>query len=136
MIVTAGVLVAAGLVVGLVPGLVDGALDAAERFTDRTAYAAAVLHGAAESLPDAPNVELGALAVVLSVVSVAAAVALAASVLSSRRTGQAVPRAVRQPAVRAFWMLRHLHSGQAGDYVAWLSVGAAALGVLMAVATR
>jgi multicomponent Na+:H+ antiporter subunit D len=136
MIVTAGVLVAAGLVVGLVPGLVDGALDAAARFTDRTAYAAAVLHGAAESLPDAPSVELGALAVVLSVVSVAAAVALAASVLSSRRTGQAVPRAVRQPAVRAFWMLRRLHSGQAGDYVAWLSVGAAALGVLMAVATR
>jgi multicomponent Na+:H+ antiporter subunit D len=136
MIVTAGVLVAAGLVVGLVPGLVDGALDAAARFTDRTAYAAAVLHGATESLPDAPSVELGALAVVLSVVSVTAAVALAASVLSARRTGLAIPRAVREPAVRAYWMLRRLHSGQSGDYVAWLSVGAAAFGVLMALATR
>jgi multicomponent Na+:H+ antiporter subunit D len=136
MIVTAGVLVAAGLVVGLVPGLVDGALDAAARFTDRAAYAAAVLRGATESLPDAPSVELGALAVVLSVVSVTAAVALAASVLSARRTGLAIPRAVREPAVRAYWMLRRLHSGQSGDYVAWLSVGAAAFGVLMAVATR
>src|SRR3954451_23519815 len=136
MIVTAAVLVGAGLVVGLVPGLVDGALDAAGRLTDRAAYAAAVLHGASASLPAAPSVELGALAVVLSVVSMTAAVALAASVLSRRRTGQAVPGVVREPAVRAYWMLRRLHSGQAGDYVAWLSVGAAAFGVLMAVATR
>jgi hypothetical protein len=52
------------------------------------------------------------------------------------RIRDAVPAPVRDPARRGYWALRRLHSGQAGDYVAWLGVGAATFGVLVAAATR
>jgi multicomponent Na+:H+ antiporter subunit D len=137
MIATAGVLVAAGLVIGLVPGLIDGTLDAAERFTDPAAYAAAVLHGAKLSLPNAPTFAIDPAAIVLGLLSAGGAIAIALSVLTPRwRIRDAVPAPVRDPARRGYWALRRLHSGQACDYVAWLSVGAATFGVLVAAATR
>jgi multicomponent Na+:H+ antiporter subunit D len=136
MIATAAVLVAAGLAVGLVPSLVDRVLDVAARFTDRAAYAAAVLHNAVGPEPHAPPVPIDAEAVVVAVVSVLAAVGIALAYLSPRRVSLAIPAAVRRPTERSVLVIRRLHSGQAGDYVAWLTVGAAGFGVLMAIASR
>jgi multicomponent Na+:H+ antiporter subunit D len=137
MIATAGVLVAAGLVIGLLPGAVDGALDAAARFTNRAAYAATVLGGARLPLPNALSVGIEPAAVLLALLSAGGALAIALAVLTPRwRVRDAVPAPARDPARRAYWALRRLHSGQAGDYVAWLSVGAATFGVLLAAATR
>jgi multicomponent Na+:H+ antiporter subunit D len=137
MIVTAGALVLGGLVLGLIPGIVDGALDAGERFTDRAAYAAAVLHGVKLPLPDAPGVALEPISVVLALLSIAAAAAAAWAVLTPRfRLRDTVPRSIFVPVRSGYWAIRRLHSGQSGDYVAWLSVGAAAIGVLVTLATR
>ncbi len=43
MLVSATVLIVAGLVLGAIPGLVDRAQEAAAQFTDRALYDAAVL---------------------------------------------------------------------------------------------
>ena len=137
MVATAGVLVAAGLAIGVFPGLVNATLHAAARFTDRAAYAATVLHGAAFPLPHAPNVDLEPLAILFALLSVAGAIVIALAVLSPRwRVRDVLPAQTRGPARRGYWALRRLHSGQIGDYVTWLSVGAAAFGVLLAAATR
>ena len=137
MIATAGALVAGGLAISLFPALVDKTLDAAARFTDRAAYAAVVLHGAKLPLPDAPNLGVDALGIVFGLLSVAGAVGIALAVLSPRhRVREVVPLRLRGPIRRTYWAVRRLHSGQAGDYVTWLSVGAATFGVLLAAATR
>jgi hypothetical protein len=47
-----------------------------------------------------------------------------------------IPPRLREPASEGLLRLRRLHSGQAGDYVAWLSFGAAAFGVLLAAVAR
>jgi multicomponent Na+:H+ antiporter subunit D len=136
MIATAGFLVALGLAVGLVPGFVDRILNAAERFTDRAAYAAAVLHNAVGPEPNAPSVPVDAEAIVVAIAAVVAAVGIALAYLSPRRVSESIPAPVRRPVERSVLVLRRLHSGQAGDYVAWLTLGAAGVGVMMAVATR
>jgi multicomponent Na+:H+ antiporter subunit D len=137
MIATAGALVAGGLAISLFPALVDKTLDAAARFTDRAAYAAVVLHGAKLPLPDAPNLGVDALGILFGLLSVGGAVGIALAVLSPRhRVREVVPLRLRGPIRRTYWAVRRLHSGQAGDYVTWLSVGAATFGVLLAAATR
>jgi multicomponent Na+:H+ antiporter subunit D len=137
MIATAGALVAGGLAISLFPALVDKTLDAAARFTDRAAYAAVVLHGAKLPLPDTPNLGVDALAILFGLLSVGGAVGIALAVLSPRhRVRELVPLRLRGPLRGTYWAVRRLHSGQAGDYVTWLSVGAATFGVLLAAATR
>jgi len=137
MIATAGALVAGGLAISLFPALVDKTLDAAARFTDRAAYAAVVLHGAKLPLPDTPNLGVDALAILFGLLSVGGAVGIALAVLSPRhRVRGLVPLRLRGPLRGTYWAVRRLHSGQAGDYVTWLSVGAATFGVLLAAATR
>jgi hypothetical protein len=67
------------------------------------------------------------------VLPVAAALAMLA--LYRERVGSWLARALR-PAVPVVGVLRSLHSGVVGDYVAWLTFGAAALGGLVALAVR
>jgi multicomponent Na+:H+ antiporter subunit D len=136
MIGLGGVLVVAGLLIGLVPGLVQGALDASQRFVERGAYAAAVLHDVALPKPTAPPVPTHWDAIVIAVLASAAALALAWAILRRPRVRMMVPAGVRQPVERGVVALRRLHSGQAGDYVAWLTLGAASFGVLMAIISR
>ena len=111
-------------------------LIAAQGFTDRAAYAATVLHNAVGPETPAPSVPITAEAIVVAIVAVIAAVGIALAYLSTRRFSEAIPGIVRRPAEHSVLVIRRLHSGQAGDYVAWLTVGAAGVGLLMAVATR
>jgi multicomponent Na+:H+ antiporter subunit D len=131
-----GLLVVA-VVVGLVPGLTGAAHHAAERFTDRPAYAAAVLEGATGTGPGVthPPPEL-AVPALLAVVSALLGLGLALAALRPDR----LPGRLRGGVTR-LWdpvaaRLRDLHNGGIGDSVTWLVVGMAAFGTLLAVVVR
>jgi multicomponent Na+:H+ antiporter subunit D len=131
-------LLAGALAVGLAPGLAGRVEAAAERFTDRPAYAAAVLQGAAAAEPGqaaAGGHGVGALVLpgALAALSALLGLALAAGALLPERLprwrpARALARAWR-PAAAA---LAELHSGNIGDSVAWLVVGMAGFGTLLA----
>jgi multicomponent Na+:H+ antiporter subunit D len=119
-------LLAAGLAVGIWPGLADATVEAATRFLDRGGFAAAVLHGAPlEDIRSAPASVPAWYDWLYAALSVAAAAALA--LLSIRRP---LPPGV---GARPIEVLRGLHSGHPGDYVAFATAGTALLGALFAV---
>jgi multicomponent Na+:H+ antiporter subunit D len=131
VIVSATILIAAGLVFGAVPGIVHHVQDAAARFADRSLYDAAVL---GQTLPRPPRVEhpgIGVGAVGLGLLTAAGSIATAMLLLRRRRplTHAGKPEGALQAAVLR---LRRLHSGQIGDYVAWAVLGFAALGGALA----
>jgi multicomponent Na+:H+ antiporter subunit D len=122
----AGGLVLASLLWGLVPGLAQSVAGAAARFTDTASYAAAVLGGHAVPAP-APHVHgPGATAGLYAAATLAGAAAVAALGIA----GRSLP----SPAARAVDIVRSLHSGRPGDYVAWVAGGAAALAGVFALA--
>jgi multicomponent Na+:H+ antiporter subunit D len=126
-----------GLAVGVLPGLAYAAQEAAARFLDHQAYTAAVLHGlpAGQVSANPPHAPMGTL-FLYPVGSSIGALALALLALFGRHLRYSPPSAL-VAAVRASssW-LRTMHSGHPGDYVAWLTVGAAAFGVLFAMTLR
>jgi multicomponent Na+:H+ antiporter subunit D len=129
-------LLAAAVALGLWPGLTAAAEEAAGRFTDRPAYAAAVLGGAAPGAPAAhPPVPLAAPAL-WAVLSALLGLALAWAALRPDRL-PAWPRdrlaGAARPAAAA---LRRVHAVQIGDSVTWLVVGMAGFGALLALVTR
>jgi multicomponent Na+:H+ antiporter subunit D len=140
LLITPAVLLAGSLALGLLPGLSAKAGVAAAEFQDRRGYAAAVF---ADDRADAPAAEPhetpapGASALWYGIGSGVVAFALAALALFRRRW---VPARLRRRVARvvepAVVRFRALQSGHLGDYAAWLVVGAAALGGLLAVATR
>ncbi|MFB8180916.1 complex I subunit 5 family protein [Streptomyces sp. NPDC055966] len=135
MLAVPAVLLAASLAVGLLPGCGVALARAARQFTDRTAYAAAVLgHTVAPSSP-VPDAGWSAEGVLLALASTALAVLFAAAAVWGPtlrsplvRRAAAVCEGVGQ---RVVVPLRRLHSGHLGDYVAWLAVGVAVLLVAM-----
>jgi multicomponent Na+:H+ antiporter subunit D len=125
------VLLALGLVTGL-PQVAAAAGRAAERFVDRSGYLQQALYGAgAPAVPTPHGVAWTALGTGLGLGSAALAACLALLALYAAR----LPRTLRVAGARmapATHALHRLHSGHIGDYVAWLLVGAVALGVLLA----
>jgi multicomponent Na+:H+ antiporter subunit D len=122
------------LTAGVISNLVPAAEAAAERFQDRPAYAEAVLEGTdlgAPALPPPPTEPP-----LLGLASGAGAVALALLALFRHR----LPRSVAGPPATLFRrplsLLRTVHSGHTGDYVAWLTLGVAVLGGALALAAR
>jgi multicomponent Na+:H+ antiporter subunit D len=132
MLWTGGVLIAGGLVLGLVPGLIDGIQKAAALFADRAVYTAEVLGTAAPAhvAPELHAVGLGGYAA--GAVSALGALGVAAVLLW--RIEIPLPGRVKRGGRHAYLRLRRLHSGQVGDYVMWLTVGAATFGGLLAFA--
>jgi multicomponent Na+:H+ antiporter subunit D len=137
MLVPIAVLVAVGLGLALVPHLVDGVERATLRFVDAPAYASRVIDGAAGS----PHREaestfhVTGTAVAASIATTIVALAAAALALARRRLPRAVMGAARRGST-VLAPLRSLHSGHVGDYIAWLTVGVALFGGILAVATR
>jgi len=119
-------LLVAALAAGLVPGLVQAAQRAAGRFLDTAAYGAVVLGGHAGA-PARVRLSSGVTAPDLfyAAAAVLGACALAGAALFGHRLPRRPPRALHSGARAAAWRLRRLHSGHAGDYVAWLTAGAA-----------
>jgi multicomponent Na+:H+ antiporter subunit D len=128
-------LLAGAVALGLWPGLTAAAEEAAGRFTDRPAYAAAILGGAAETPAAHPAVPLAAPARWAALSAVLGLVLALAALRPDRLPAGPRDRLARAaaPAVAA---LRRIHAVQIGDSVTWLVVGMAGFGALLALVTR
>jgi multicomponent Na+:H+ antiporter subunit D len=120
-------LLAVGLGLGLTTGFEDQAAAAAAAFSDRAAYAAAVLGGhrqavPAIAVPASPAVSAGG--VLTDLGQVLAALCVAGLALSRRA------RRLRRALAAGTGWLRRLHSGLVGDQVTWLVAGLALLAAL------
>ena len=131
----AAVLLALGLLITFLPGVDQRADLAAAQMHDRVGYAARVLD--ATSLPLPPPDEHGPIlpGVLRGLASSLGALALAAFSLR-RRNAARVQQGILRVVSGTLLGLRQLHSGRAGDYVAWLTVGVAAFGVFFGVLLR
>jgi len=129
-------LLVAGLGLGFAPGIAAHAVQHAERFVDRPAVARETLHGA----PPAPlphvHEQIGAAGYAYGAGSAILAVALAWIGLYRRRIPEAFRRAASATAGPAVQRLKLLHDGVVGEYVTWLTAGAAAITGLLALLTR
>lgn len=139
MAASTGALVLLGVVMSVVPGLEDRVVHGADRFRDRHAYVDFILKGHERAPgPAAPYVVHPATAASLGWSGLSVVVALAAALLGLcwRRIPQAALRILARtlgPPVRG---LRSVHSGIPGDYVTWITVGAALVGGVWAVTLR
>jgi multicomponent Na+:H+ antiporter subunit D len=131
-------LIAVALTVGVVPSVASRTLTGAMGFQDHQGYEAAVLGvPSASTAPPAPG-DVGATStsVLLGVAGALSAVVVAGLALFKDRlpgAGVARARSALSPVVGIF---RALHSGHVSDYVAWLTVGVAAFGGVLATALR
>lgn len=127
MYLPAAVLLALSVVTAA-PDLPHAAQQTAVWFEDRPAYAARVLDNVTPAIATVATRAPDALAYVRGVAAVVAAACLAWLTLFAGhlRRGFAEARAVQEIVKR----MRQLHSGIIPDYVAWLTIGMAVLGVL------
>ena len=134
MFVPALALVLLAIVVGLAPGLTRAARTAAVVMQDRTGYQARVLEHA--WIPVAPAHEEPAPkseSLAWSFATTAAALLLAFLSLSRYWPGRHI---LARPVALAVRGLRLVHSGHIGDYIAFLTFGAAAFGLVLAALVR
>ncbi|MGZ4349543.1 MAG: complex I subunit 5 family protein [Solirubrobacteraceae bacterium] len=136
MLIVPGVLLALTAVIGIIPGAIPWALRSAARFADHRAYAAWVLHGRAVSPPGVAPTHVAALDVILGVLTVVGAFAVAGLGLFGRGLPARLPRGLRVRGRGGILVLRGLHSGHIGDYIAWWTTGAGLLGGACLVALR
>jgi multicomponent Na+:H+ antiporter subunit D len=125
------VLLAIGLGLGLTAGLAAHAAAAAAAFSDRAAYAAAVLgtHGGTTPAIVVPASRAASAGGVLTDLGQVLAALCVAGIALDRRSA----RLRRALAAGTEW-LRRLHSGLVGDQVTWLVAGLALLAALGAAA--
>ena len=135
MVVPAAVLTLAALVVGFMPGLEHAVQIAAGHFTDFRAYADAVLHGGAAYAPVGTE-SLKALDYAWGALSLTLALGIAALFLFGGRLDVPGSAPVRRAVESGQSVLRAIHSGRIGDYIAWMTAGAGALTVLVTLAVR
>ena len=128
MLAVPAVLLAAAIVVGLIPGLVPGIETAATHFTDHAAYADWVLRGASVHFPPTKTTHIEAYDYVYGAAGTLGAVGIAALTLFGYRWLDRIPAPLLGPPREALTVLRELHSGHIGDYIAWWTAAAAALG--------
>jgi multicomponent Na+:H+ antiporter subunit D len=137
MVTVVTLMVVIGLGMSLVPGLQDRTEHAADRFRDRHAYVERTLFGRHYG-PSAPVVLHAASGASIGYGIGAAVLALATAFFGLYR--RRLPELIRtygarvlEPPVQG---LKALHSGVAGDYVMWLTVGTAVLGGVWALTLR
>ena len=125
-------LLAIGLGLGLTSGVEDHEAAAAAAFSDRAAYAAAVLGTGPVpavggiAVPSSSMASAGGL--LTDIGQVLAALCVAGIALDRRAAG------LRRALAAGTAWLRHLHSGLVGDQVTWLTAGLALLAALTAAA--
>jgi multicomponent Na+:H+ antiporter subunit D len=134
MFAPAAALVLLAIAVGLTPGVQRAARTAATVMQDRTGYQARVLEHAWIPVIPAPeeHTPMGK-GLAWSFGTTAAALALAWFSLSPAWPSK---RAISRPVATVVRGLRSVHSGHIGDYVAFLTFGVAAFGVVLAVLVR
>ena len=123
-------LLAIGFGLGLTSGIEEHAAAAAAAFSDRAAYAAAVLGTHGGSIPAGGRVVVAASpaasagGVLTDLGQVLAALCVAGIALDRRAAG------LRRALAAGTGWLRRLHSGLVGDQVTWLAAGLALLAAL------
>jgi multicomponent Na+:H+ antiporter subunit D len=129
-------LLLAAIAIGFVPGLAGRSVQWAQRLENRPAHAAEVLAGTLRPVTPPSDFHAGALPYVYGALSTLGAIGWALFGLYRRR----LPALLRSSAGKVLGppvaLLKGLHSGVVGDYVAWLTFGAAALGGLVALIGR
>lgn len=126
-------LLAAGIVIGLLPGVATHALQAAAMFEDRPYLAASVLTGTHPPSPSPPPLPGPALADLAHGIGSAVGAALVATIAIHRARIPKILRSSAAPLLAAVHALRALQSGDARDYVTWITIGAACLAIAFAV---
>jgi multicomponent Na+:H+ antiporter subunit D len=136
MLAMPALLLALALAWGLVPGAVPAVERAAARFVDHGAYSAWVLRDATVHWPAAAASHVSLDDLLYGVVSTLGALLAAALGLFGRPLRERAPAVLLRPWLLALHNLRRLHSGHSGDYVAWWTAGAGALGVACLLSLR
>ena len=121
-------LLIAGLGLAFVPGLPARAIAHASQLVDRPAVAAETLHGVPAPPLEVPSFSPSAGSYVYGLFSAVGAIALAWLGLHRLRLGRATRVVIDR--------LELVHEGLVTDYVTWLTLGAAVLGGLFALAVR
>jgi multicomponent Na+:H+ antiporter subunit D len=127
MLVVPGLLLLAAIVVGLVPGVVPGIEVAAGHFTDHASDLNWMLRGVV-SLPSEQTSHIEGFDYLYGAGATVGALALAGLGLFGRPLRSWLPDALLAPPTTALGLLRRLHSGHIGDYIAWWTAAAALLG--------
>ncbi len=128
MLAVPAVLLAGSIVLGLIPGIVPGIERAAAHFHDHAAYARWVLRGQPAHFVAASTSHIETFDYLYAAGGTIGALGLAALTLFGYRLLRSIPAAVLAPPRTALAAFRRLHSGHIGDYIAWWTAGAAALG--------
>jgi multicomponent Na+:H+ antiporter subunit D len=136
MVVVPAVLLLAALVLGLIPGAVPGVERLAAGFVAHRDYASWVLHGRHVGLPVVPPSHVSVDDYVYGLASVAGAVIVAGLGLFGRPLRESLPGYVQNQNRGAVAVLRGLHNGHIGDYIAWWSAGAGLVGGVCLIALR
>jgi multicomponent Na+:H+ antiporter subunit D len=136
MLIVPAVLLAAVLVLGLIPGAVPGVERYAAQFVDHHAYAVWVLHGGHISVPELPPSHISASDYAYSGASVVGALLVAAYGLFGERVVNRRLTLPGRPVREAINLVRGLHSGHIGDYIAWWSAGVSVIGGLCLITLR
>ena len=126
--------VGAGL--AFTPGLSGRATQWAQRFQDRPTHAAEVLAGKVPPATPVPAAGAGLAPYGYGIASTGLAVGFAAFGLYRQRLPALMRRGAGRLLDQPLTVLKGLHSGIVGDYVAWLTFGVAALGGLVALIAR
>lgn len=127
MIAVPTVLLLGAAVIGLIPEALAAAERAASRFTEHGAYARWVLKGSNVSWPSVKPTQIATVDVIYSLLAVGGPPGAAALGLFGRPLREGAPAILTRPARDVVRVLRGLHSGHVGDYVAWWSAGASFL---------
>jgi multicomponent Na+:H+ antiporter subunit D len=128
MLIVPALLIVGAVAVGLIPGAVPGIEVAAAHLREHAAYARWVLDGVAPRFAPAATSHVEWFDYLYGAGAVAGALIFACIGVFGRPLRRRLPEALLRPAAGGLWALRRLHSGHIGDYIAWWTTGAAALG--------
>ena len=128
MLIVPAILLTGSIVIGLIPGVVPGIETAATHFHDHAAYFGWVLHGVTGHFAATAHTHVETYDYLYGAGGTLGALGLAALTLFGNRLLERVPGAILGPPRAALSTLRELHSGHIGDYIAWWTATAAALG--------
>lgn len=134
MFFSAAFLILMGIAITAMPQFSSTTEAAAQLFTNQTAYARMVLDNAEPAPPALPQqTALGSSVIRSSIAGLLALLLALATVFRNRFT---IVSDFTDGLERGDSFLRKLHSGHPGDYVAWLTLGAAMLGGLFVIFLR
>jgi multicomponent Na+:H+ antiporter subunit D len=128
MLIVPAALLLAAIAIGLIPGAVPGIETAAAHLSDHAAYARWVLRDVAPHYSPVQHTHVEAFDYLYAGGGTVGAVAIAGLTLFAPTLHRRLPQTIIRPLRTSLTVLRELHSGHIGDYIAWWTTAAALLG--------